>query len=720
MSQTKKLSRREFLRLSAVSAAGVVLAACAKETVAPAAEATATTAPVVAEATATQRVQLEVTATPVPTVEVATFGEAPILADQVKAGKLPPVEERLPKNPLTLSPVNTIGKFGGRLKMASWWQDGGIDAKMYGHSPLRFTDDGLTVSPGTVESWSPNADDTVWTLKFREGIKWSDGEPCTTADILYWWDDCVLDPDHPDLPPAEFSAINGVLPEFKAVDDFTLTLTYAAPAPLTAKRLAMWTKGSVGPRWISPAHYLKQFNPKYGADGVKGAMGANPNYKDYVEHDRKRNTQNNPDCPTLNSWHLVAYEQGVASTYDRNPFYYCVDTAGNQLPYIDGIDDKPSPDAQYLLLQIFQGSVEFEVHTYQLTLGDIAPLKEGQDKGNYEVRFWDTGSGTGAMNFLNYDFKDDKKRELHRTAKFKQALSFAIDRPTIQRIVYYDTGTITTGSMSPKAIEFNFNAEAQAHYEKFRTIYSAYDPDKAKALLDEIGLKDVDGDGFREYPDGSKYEFIMDFGSDDTNQEYIKVSEILQQNWKAVGLNVILNQIPGAQRDTNWRAGLTTMKCQWEVGDGPDHLVYPSWVVPDETERWAPLCGEMRIVKGTDLENSEADKSPWDRQPPRFNVNDPQYKGTPVEKLHALYDQAVFEVDDIKRMELVWQMNDIHMNEGPFFLGTVCNTPRIIIVSKNLENVPTRDQLKLGGFCNPWITPTPAMENPETFSFKNV
>ena len=128
----------------------------------------------------------------------------------------------------------------------------------------------------------------------------------------------------------------------------------------------------------------------------------------------------------------------------------------------------------------------------------------------------------------------------------------------------------------------------------------------------------------------------------------------------------------------------------------------------------------MRQQIGTPLENSEADKSPWDRQPPRFNKNDPQYKGTPVEKLHALYDQAVFEVDEMKRMDLVWQMNDIHINEGPFFRGTVANTPRIIILSKNLDNVPTRDQLKLGGFCNPWITPTPAMENPETFNFKNV
>ena len=69
-------------------------------------------------------------------------------------------------------------------------------------------------------------------------------------------------------------------------------------------------------------------------------------------------------------------------------------------------------------------------------------------------------------------------------------------------------------------------------------------------------------------------------------------------------------------------------------------------------------------------------------------MNDPQYMGTPIEKLHALYDQAIFEVDDIKRMELVWQMNEIHMTDGPFFLGTVCNTPRIIIISKNLITYP--------------------------------
>jgi peptide/nickel transport system substrate-binding protein len=718
MSQTKKVSRREFLRLSAVGAAGVVLAACAQETAAPVVETKPTEAPKAAEATPTQRVLVQDTPTPVPTAEAQSV-EPPVLQAKVDSGELPPLVDRLPTVPLTLSPVDTIGKYGGRLKMASWWQDGGIEAKQYGHSAIRFVDDGLGLAPGHIESWSANADNSVWTLKFREGLKWSDGSPCTTADVKYWWDDCVLDPDHPDLPPSEFSAIDGVLPEFNAVDDYTLELKYVKPAPLTAKRLAMWVNGSIGPRWISPAAYLKKFNPKYGPDGKKGAMGANPDYPDYVEHDRKRNTQNNPECPSLNAWKLVAYEQGVSSTYDRNPYYYCVDTAGNQLPYIDGIDDKPSPDAQYLLLQILQGSVEYEVHTYQLTLGDVSSLKEGQDKGNYDVRFWDTGSGTGMMYFWNYDVKDDKKRELYRNPKFKQAVSFAIDRPTIKRIVYYDTGILTTGTMSPKAFEFNFNADAQAHYEKFRSLCVDYDPDKAKALLDEIGMKDVDGDGFREMPDGSKFEFKVDLGADAAG-ESVKVLEITSKNWKDVGLNVVINSIPPSDFGPSWRAGQLDFRTAWEVGDGPDHLLYPSWVVPDETERWAPLCGQLRIVKGTELENTEADVVPWDRQPPRFNVNDPQYKGTPIEKLHALYDQAIFEVDDIKRMELVWQMNDIHMADGPFFLGTVCNTPRIIIVSKNLDNVPTRDQLKLGGFCNPWIIPTPAVTNPETMSFKNV
>lgn len=123
---------------------------------------------------------------------------------------------------------------------------------------------------------------------------------------------------------------------------------------------------------------------------------------------------------------------------------------------------------------------------------------------------------------------------------------------------------------------------------------------------------------------------------------------------------------------------------------------------------------------GTDKENAEKDKSPWDREPPRFNADDPEFKGTPVAKLQEIYEQCKVEVDELKRMSMVWEMNDIHINDGPFFIGTVANPPRSIIVSKKLTNVPKREQLKLGGFVNPWIIPYPAVTNPETYSFKKA
>src|SRR3990172_7710220 len=162
MTMTKKINRRDFLRLSAMTVGGMVLAACAAETT----EAPVEEAPVVeptkeaVAATPPPRPVVQPTNTPVPTVAAAK--EAPVLVAKVAAGELPPLEERLPKTPLTLQPVNGTGKYGGRLKMASWWQDGGIAAKMYGHSPLRFVDDGLGIAPGIVEAWEANADNTVW------------------------------------------------------------------------------------------------------------------------------------------------------------------------------------------------------------------------------------------------------------------------------------------------------------------------------------------------------------------------------------------------------------------------------------------------------------------------------------------------------------------------------------------------------------------------------
>ena len=715
MSQ-KKLSRREFLRLSALGAAGVALSACAKEKTEEAAvveptkaEVKPTEPPAAVPFTPTPIPTSGPTATLVPTVETSKFKESPVLAEKVKAGTLPKVDERLPKIPLVLAPIDEIGKYSTRrwrslLPDAGWF--GHFQEQQYGHSALRWIDDGLGVAPGMCESWEANADNSEWTLHFREGLKWSDGEPCTVGDVLFWWNDLVnwKEPSQPDSVPDFGQDASGKLVEFVKVDDYTLTLKYGTPSPLTAKRLAMWVNSHIGPRWIAPAHYLKQFHPKYNTAATS-----------FEELNLKNMTSQNPDMPTLNAWMVTKFEAGVSLTAERNPYYYAVDTEGNQLPYIDGQDWTCVKDKEVQLLNVRQGSVD-HLHFHAQTLADIATLKDNADAGNYEVYLWDSGSGTAMMYFWNYDAKDDKVRELYRNPKFKQAISIALDRASIQKVVYYNTGILTTGTMSPKAFEFNFNAAAQEYFKKARDVYAAFDPDKAMALLDEIGCK-VGADGFRTFPDGSPLEYRIDVQAD-AGKECVDVMEMAKKNWEAIGLNVIVNQVTPTAFGSEWFGGNLTFRTNWEVGDGPDHLLYPSWVVPNEPDRWAPLCGRKLQYEGTESENTEADKSPWDRQPPRYNANDAAYKGSAIEKIHEIYRKAIIEPDEVKRAEFVWQMWDIHISDGPFFIGTVANYPRIIIKSKDMTNVPTKEQLKLGGFVNPWIIPYPAVTNTETWSWK--
>jgi peptide/nickel transport system substrate-binding protein len=680
--KSKKKTRREFLAMSATGIAGILLAAYAPA-ITPVAASTAVSTP-------------------------TAFKEAPALAALVKAGKLPSVEQRLPKIPLTLSPIGGPGRYGGRLR--SYWPGTGWNGhwqeSQYGHSALRWIDDGLGIAPGMCDKWSANADNSEWTLHIREGLKWSDGHACTVDDILFWWEDLTqaTDPAHPDGVPDFGQDAGGKLATFTKIDDYTLRIIYGTPAPLTAKRLAMWVNANIGPRWIAPKHYLSQFHPKY-----------NTTVPDFALFNQKSVTFTNPDLPTLNSWILTQYEAGKSMTAERNPYYYCVDPVGSQLPYIDGTDWVAAADRAVELLLIRQGAVDHN-HFNSFMIGDIATLKDAQDAGNYDVYLWDSGSGTGMMYFWNYDTADPKLRALYRTPKFKQAMSFALNRPAIQTAVYGGTGMLTTGTLSPKAFEFNFNSEAQAFGKKAFEIYADYNPAKANILFDEIGCT-VGTDGKRTYPDGSKLEIRIDIRAD-ANKECWDVLGIARKNWEDVGLYIVVNLVTPTAFADLWAAGNLTFRTAWEVGDGPDHLLYPSWMVPNENSRWAPLCGGVLLYAGTPLENMETDLSPWSRNPPRFNKNDAGYKGTPIEQIHQIYAQAIVEPDEVKRAQYVWQMWQIHIDQGPFFIGTVANYPKPKIVSRRLKGVPTREELKLGGFDNPWIIPYPAVTNPETWSFK--
>ncbi|MEQ4206640.1 ABC transporter substrate-binding protein [Actinopolymorpha sp. B9G3] len=131
---------------------------------------------------------------------------------------------------------------------------------MYGRSPLRWLNDGLDIGPGVVESWESNDDASEWTLHLREGLKWSDGEPVTAADALYWWEDMVLDEVHTAIPPDSGRSGSGKPMTLSAPDDTTLLLTFDSPTPLTPALLA---NGVNTVDWFVPKHYLGRFHPKY-------------------------------------------------------------------------------------------------------------------------------------------------------------------------------------------------------------------------------------------------------------------------------------------------------------------------------------------------------------------------------------------------------------------------------------------------------------------------
>jgi peptide/nickel transport system substrate-binding protein len=698
MEKLDNLSRRRFLHLSAVAAGGAVLGACGPGEQGNK-QGNTGGAGKQGKGSATRPIEA-----------ASQLKEAPMLKQMVDAGDIPPLEERLPEKPYVVPHEwVTPGNYGGNLLMSmTTTEDAAIKEYMYGHSILRFLNDGLDIGPGLAESWESNDDASEWTLHFREGLKWSDGEPWTTQDIMYWWEDLVQNEEHPEVPPDDVRSGKDTTAKLTAPDDTTLVLTFDAPAPITPEKLAAWVNRGVGPRWMEPRHYLEQFHPRYNKD-IKSKNW-------YEEHDLKANWATNPEAPTMTGWRLKSYKEGRNLVMERNPFYWCVSKEGAQLPYIDGITFNAVQDPEVQKLQFTEGRVDY-VHGGHtpLTLGDIQGLKQAEPRTGVRVWFWDSGSGTGSIMFLSQDYYEEKMRNLIREPKFRRALSHAFNRDEARKAIYYNTGENTTGTLSPKGQSFQINEEAQQRYEEWRDAYVEYDPELAKSLLDEIGVKDQDGDGVREMPDGSRLEVRLDFPAD-TSQEHIQKNNFLKRDWEAVGVKTQINPVPPEGFGDQWANGRLMSTTAWEVGDNSP-LVYAGWVVPVETGHWAPLHGQAFTLQTGDPQKLEdqADEDPWERQPPWLLADE----GSPIDRLWKLYAQARVETDLMKRMRLLWDVFKIHIEEGPYFMGVVANYPRIVLVREGLNNVPKRENLALGGFVNPWILPSPAVYDPETYYWNN-
>jgi len=702
-------SRRRFLTTAGITVGALALAACSNDK--PKSQASAAPAAPSGSPT-TQGADTTGSATePLPTP--ATLKESPLLTAQVKAGTLPPLEKRLPEHPYVVPHKwLTPGTYGGQLTIIIAGTSGGDAAPaaeyFYGYSLLRYLNDGADIGPGLVEKWSTNPDATEWTFHFRKGLRWSDGHPWTTDDIMFWWKNMANDDDFAgESVPDECKSADGLPAVLTAVDATTLRIMFTGPAPMTADRLATWTNGygGNGASWMAPSYFAKQYHPAFTKGLSNNWAAAGGLFETKVSY------RVNPDAPTMAGFRLTQYVEGRSLTWGRNPYYYAVAPSGDQLPYLDGIVMNAVSDPQVTKLKIATGTVDFSSGGLNgLSLSDVSALTKASDRAGTEIYLWGSGSGVGSGCALSQDYYEAKYRTLIRKPKFRQALSLAFNRTEARKAIFFNLGELTTGTMSPRAIELSGSAAGQTVYADWQNSWKGYDPSRAKSLLDDLGLKDTNGDGFREFPDGSKLVLSLDYAAG-SSDDHLQKNAQLVRDWKAVGIQARQNPAAPATVGFEYQIGKLMSRTTINVPDAPALMSYPQWLVPIDTNQWAPLQGAMYSVRGTKAETSELNVDPYKRHPPRMAPE----KGGAVAKLWQLYDKARVEPDAVKRAGMVWTMVKLHITDGPYFIGVVANAPVVFVVKRDLKNVPTTKQLAHGGYTLPWVHPTPAVYDPETF-----
>jgi peptide/nickel transport system substrate-binding protein len=608
------------------------------------------------------------------------YNEAPMLAEMVAAGDLPPVEDRLPAEPLVIEPVEEVGQYGGTWRVLDNDDTNGWTRQTILVEPfLKWNRDANGMRPNLVTSWEWNDDATDLIAHFHEGIRWSDGEPLTVDDYLFWWNDMVLDPDVPVNAPAG-TTVQGELMTVEKVDDYTLHFTFPHPNPLF---LEFHSRGSYhSSLFMVPAHYMRQFHPKYN-DAMEDAQ-------ELVNRYDGASRLHYSDMPTFAAWKVVDHTSGQRLVLERNPYYWKVDTAGNQLPYIDRIDvEIPEGNAtEQVVLKAIAG--ELDMQTRDINLLDIPLVLENQEAGDYHVIMWNRGDYAWPWIIPMYDYTDEGIADLMYTKEFRQAMSYAINRDRLNEITALGLATSRQFSLSAESPEFQ-TPEGQEFYQKWSSSYASYEPDTAGTLLDDIGVVDADGDGWRDRPDGTELELIVDIPATDTPS--IDRMDLIKEDWEAVGLKTTLNIIDGTVVNERAQAGEIMIRAWGSAA---------AWGLISAPTTWTPIEGVTYSVGGVrigDYYQSGGTRGVAPRP------------GSMLEQLQDAYTELISIVDPAERNAKLLEAYQIHIDEGPITIGTIGEHPSPVIVKNNFRNVPDN------GLVASWDLGFPGSADPEQFFF---
>ena len=277
------------------------------------------------------------------------FAEAPMLAEMVKAGKLPPVEKRIPEEPMVVKPLQSVGKYGGTWRRGFTGPgDGENGNRIVSTDKILFWDyTGTKIMPCLAKDWKVSDDGRVVVITLRKGHKWSDGQPFTADDFVFWYEDVYMNKDIQPSPHPDFM-VNGKPGRLTKRDDYTVMFEFPEPNYLFVDILAGSTAMGGGQATqqhfgrtmgaYMPAHYIKQFLPKYSSRDEVDRKAKAAGFDGWLSYIKNRwDWRLNPELPTLGPWKTVSPINTPTWGLERNPYYYGIDSEGNQLPYIDKI-----------------------------------------------------------------------------------------------------------------------------------------------------------------------------------------------------------------------------------------------------------------------------------------------------------------------------------------------------------------------------------------------
>ncbi len=586
-------------------------------------------------------------------VAAADPREPPELAALVAAGELPPLAERLPASPAVM-PLAEPGRHGGELRLLMGRAKDVRMMTVYGYTRLLVYDRNFDLVPDLAESVEVR-DDREFTIRLRAGHRWSDGHPFTSEDFRYWWEDVATNTDLSPFGPPSLLLVAGELPQVTILDERTVRYAWTRPNPFFLPALA-----GTQPLYIyAPAHYLKPFHARYGDPERIGAMAREVGQRDWANLHASvyRPYKNlNPDLPDLDPWLVRTEAPATRFVFERNPYFHKVDPQGRQLPYVDRV---LLTIADGKLIPAKTGAGEADLQARNLSFSDFTFLKSSEKRTGNRVYLWQTTKGAHLALFPNLNVEDPVWRRLLRDARFRRALSLAIDRHEINQVIFYGL-----------AVEGNNTVQEDCPlYEpRFRDAWARYNPEQAGALLDALGLVDRDARGIRLLPDGRPLEIIVETAGEDTEQS--DVLALIESTWRDVGVKLFTKPLQREVFRNRIFSGQTQMAIWGGLENGlPTADMSPEELAPTSQQQlqW-PMWGQHFETGGT---LGEAPALPE------------------AQRLLELNAAWLTSSSRDERRAIWKEMLEIHAQQV-FTLGIVSSVPQPVVVNERLRNVPER------------------------------